>query len=72
MKTVSHIICSALAAQTVKLLSAMQDTQVGSLGWEDPLQKEMATRSSPLAWRILWIEEPGGLQSMGLQRVGHS
>ena len=50
----------------------MQEMQVGSLGWEDPLQKEMATRSSPLAWRILWIEEPGGLQSMGLQRVGHS
>ena len=48
----------------------MQEMQVGSLGWEDPLQKEMTTRSSPLAWRILWIEEPGGLQSMGLQRVG--
>ena len=50
----------------------MQELQVGSLGWEDPLQKEIATGSSPLAWRILWIEEPGGLQSMGLQRAAHS
>ena len=71
MKTVSHIICSALAAQTVKLLSAMQDTQVGSLGWEDPLQKEMAAHSSILAWKIPWTMEPGRLQSVGSQRVGH-
>ena len=49
----------------------MQDTQVQSLGKEDPLEKEMATYSSILAWRIPWTEEPGGLQSMGLQRVGH-
>jgi len=49
----------------------MQDTQVGSLGREDPLEKEMATHSSTLAWRIPWTEEPGGLQSMGSQRVGH-
>ena len=45
--------------------------QVQSLGWEDPLEKDMATHSSILAWRITWIEEPGGLQFMGLQRVGH-
>ena len=49
----------------------MQETQVQSLGWEDPLEKEMATYSSILAWRIPWTEEPGRLQSMGLQRVGH-
>ena len=55
----------------VKNLPAMQETQVGSLGWEDPLEKGKATHSSILAWRILWTEEPGGLQSMGLQRVRH-
>ena len=49
----------------------MQETQVQSLGWEDPLEKEMATQSSILAWKILWTEEPGGLQSMESQRVGH-
>ena len=58
-----------LGAQTVKDLPAMQEVQ--SLGWEDPLEKEMATHSSILAWRIPWTEEPGGLQSIGLQRVGH-
>ena len=57
--------------QRVKRLPAMRETKVRSLGWEDPLEKEMATHSSILAWRISWIEEPGGLQSMGLQRVGH-
>ena len=57
-------------AQTVKHLSAMLDTQVQSLGWEDPLEKEMATHSSILAWRMPWTKEPGGLQSMGSQRVG--
>ena len=46
-------------------------TRVQSLGWEDPLEKEMATHSSTLAWKIPWIEEPGGLQSMGSQRVRH-
>ena len=56
----------------VKNLPAMQKTLVQSLGWEDPLEKRMATHSSILAWRILWTEEPGGLQSMGLQRVGHN
>ena len=54
-------------AQTVKNLPAMRETQVRSLGREDPLEKEMATRSSILAWEIPWTEEPGGLQSMGLQ-----
>ena len=49
----------------------MQETWVRSLGQEDPLEKEMATRSSIFAWRIPWMEEPGGLQSMGSQRVGH-
>ena len=58
-------------AQTVKNLPAVLGTQVRSLGWEDPLEKEMATHSGILAWRIPWTEEPGGLQSMKLQRVGH-
>ena len=58
-------------AQMVKRLPAVQETQVWSLGWEDPLEKEMTTHSSTLAWEIPWTEEPGGLQSMGLQRVGH-
>ena len=58
-------------AQRVKRLPAMQKTQVQSLGGEDPLEKEMATHPSILAWRIPWTEEPGGLQSIGLQRVGH-
>ena len=50
----------------------MQEAGVQSLGWEDPLEKEMATHSSILAWEIPWTEEPGGLQSMGSQRVGHN
>ena len=58
-------------AQTVKKLPAMQETQVQSLGPEDPLEKGMAIHSSILAWRIPWTEEPGGLQSMGSQKVGH-
>ena len=58
-------------AQRVECLPAIQETWVRSLGQEDPLEKEMATHSSILAWRIPWIEEPGGLQSMGSQRVGH-
>ena len=57
--------------QMVKNLPAMQETWVWSLGWEDPLEKGMATHSSILAWRISWTEEPGGLQSMGSHRVGH-
>ena len=63
--------CSSLVAQTVKRLSAMLETWVRSLGWEDPLEKEMATHSSTLAWKIPWTEEPGRLQSVWSQRVGH-
>ena len=62
---------ASLVAQTVKRLSAMQETQVRSLGWEDPLEKGMVTHCSILAWRIPWTEEPGGLQSMGSQKAGH-
>ena len=62
---------ASLVVQTVKCLPAMWETQVRSLGWEDPLEKEMATHSSTLAWKIPWMEEPGRLQSMGLRRVGH-
>ena len=58
-------------AQTVKNLPAVQEIWVQSLGWKDPLEKGMATHSSILAWRIPWTEEPGRLQSMGLQRVRH-
>ena len=58
-------------AQRVKHLSAMQETQVRSQGREDPLEKEMATHSSTIAWKIPWMEEPDRLQSMGSQRVGH-
>ena len=64
-------IKASLVAQTVKRLPVMWETQVRSLGWEDPLEKEMATHSSILAWRIPWIEEPGRLQSTESQRVGH-
>ena len=62
---------SSLVAQMVKRLSTMQETWVRSLGWENPLEKEMATHSSTIAWKIPWTEEPGRLQSMGSQRVGH-
>ena len=58
-------------AQTVKCLPTMRETWVHSLGQEDPLEKEMATHSSTLAWKILWTEDPGRLQFLGLQRVGH-
>ena len=57
--------------QTVKNLPAVQETWVGSLVWEDLLEKGMVTHSSILAWRVAWTEEPGRLQSIGLQRVGH-
>ena len=68
-----------MVAQTVKHLSTMRETRVRARGWEDPLEKEMATHSSTIAWKIPWTEEPqatrheepGRLQSMGLQRVGH-
>ena len=63
---------ASLMAQRVKNLPAMQETQVQSLGQEDSQEKKMATHSSILAWRIPWTEEPGGLQSMGSQRVQHS
>ena len=62
---------TSLVAQTVKRLPTMRETQVQSLGQEDPLQKGMATHSSTLAWKIPWVEEPGRLQSMGLQTVGY-
>ena len=58
-------------AQRLKRLPPIQQTRVRPLGQEDPLEKEMATHSSNLAWRIPWTEEPGGLQSTGSQRVGH-
>ena len=61
----------SLVAQMVKRLPAVRETEVRSLGWEDPLEKEMATHSSTLAWKIPWTGEPSGLQSMGSQRVGH-
>ena len=67
-----HTACGASpVAQIVKNLPAMQETGVRFLGQGDPLEKEMATHSSIFAWRILWMEEPGGLQPMGSQRVGH-
>ena len=62
---------ASLVAQKVKSLPAVQETWVGSLGWEDPLEKGMATHSSILAWRMLLAEEPGRLQPMWSQRVGH-
>ena len=62
---------TSLVAQTVKCLPTMWETWVRPLGWEAPLEKEMATRSSTVAWKIPWTEEPGRLQSMGSQRVGH-
>ena len=65
------IYAVSLVAQRVKRLLAMRETWVRSLGWEDPLEKEMATHSSTLAWKIPWTEKPGRLQSMGSQRVGH-
>ena len=67
----TYIYRASLVAQTVKNLPAMKETWVQSLGWEDPLEKGMAAHSSVLAWRISWTEKPGGLQSMGSQRVGH-
>ena len=64
-------IRASLGVQTVKRLAAMQETQVQSLGGEDPLEKEMATHSSILGWKIPWAEKTGRLQSTGLQRIGH-
>ena len=65
-----YFICPSVA-QTVKRLPVMQETWVRSLGWEDPLEKEMATHCSILGWKIPRTEEPGRLQSMGSQRVRH-
>ena len=62
---------ASLVAQRLKHLPAMRETWVQSLGREDPLEKEMATHSSTLAWKIPWMQEPGGLPSMGLHRVRH-
>ena len=63
---------TSLVSQTVKYLPTMQETWVRSLGQEDPLEKEMSTHSITLAWRIPWTKEPGRLQSMESQRVGHN
>ena len=63
---------TSLVALTVKHLSTMREIRVRAQGWEDPLEKEMATHSSTIAWKIPWIEKPGRLQSVGLQRVGHN
>ena len=63
---------ASLVAQMVKNLPAMWETWVQPLGWEDPLEKGMATHSSILAWKIPWTEEPGGLQSMKLERIGYN
>ena len=62
---------ASLVAQWVKNLPAVQETRNQSLGWEGPLENEMATHSSILSWKISWTDAPGGLQSMGSQRVGH-
>ena len=65
-------IRASLVAQWVKSLPTMQESRVQSLGWEDPLEKEMAIHSSILAWKIPWTEDAGGLQSLGLQRIRHN
>ena len=67
----SSVLWASLVAQMVKNLPAIQETRVQSLSWEDLLDKGMATHSIILSWRIPWTEEPGGLQSIGSQRVGH-
>ena len=72
LERVSILSTFSSPAQTIKNLPALQDTRVQSLGWEDPLEKEMETHSRILAWRIPWTEEPGGLQSMEPQRTGHN
>ena len=66
------LLMASLVAQMVKRLPIMRETWVQPLGQEDPLEKEMATHSSTLAWKIPWTEEPGRLQYVGLQRVGHN
>ena len=71
LQVLSSATRATLLAQTGKNLLAMQETWVHSLVWEDPLEKEIETHSSLLVWRIPWTEEPGRLQPMGSQRVGH-
>ena len=68
----TNIAGASVVAQSVKNLLAVQETWVRSLGWEDPLEKKMATHSSIIAWKISWTEKPGELQSMGSQTVGHN
>ena len=70
-KQYNGLLITSLVAQTVKRLPTLQETRVQSLGWEDLLEKEMATHSSILVWKIPWMEKPGWLLSMGSQRVGH-
>ena len=65
------VLRASLVVQWIKNPPAMQETQVHSLGWKDTLEKEMATYSNIVAWKIPWTEEPGGLQFMGVTRVGH-
>ena len=72
MDQILILLLSFSLAQMLKNPPAIQETWVRSLGWEDPLEKGTATHSSILTWRNAWTEEPGRLQSMGLQRVGHS
>ena len=71
LRSAYTVLGTSLIAQMVKNLPTMWETQVQSLGWEDPLEKERTTHSSISAWEIPWTEEPRRLQSMGLQRVGH-
>ena len=70
-KQYNGLLITSLVAQTVKRLPTLQETRVHSLGWEDLLEKEMATHSSILVWKIPWMEEPDRLQSMGSQTVEH-
>ena len=67
----NKVITQIVLVQMVRSPPTMQETRIQSLGWEEPLEEEMTTHSSILAWKIPWMEEPGRLQSMGLQKVGH-
>ena len=71
INSLKSVTGASLMAQMVKNLPTMQEIEVRSLGWEDPLEKGMTTHSSILTWKIPWTEEPGGLQSMGSQKVRH-
>ena len=68
----NKVITQIVLVQTVRSPPAMQETRIQSLGWEEPLKEEMTTHSSILAWKIPWMEKPGGLQSMGLQKARHN